>query len=345
MSKRPNWKRPSSASEMDRKTGETRSRPAHYHTGSTGGSDSERDRRYKGTRRSRSRDSQFTDTVSSHSRHKIDPNLTIRGPHRSKLHVHQKLLRDGEFAHDLPPKKLEPSKIDIINKRSTILTNRKKPSPKAEDSSSSKKLLFENNFMPSESESPMSVGVSPKFTFENDFETSEAESPIVSKSIKGLRFDIEPKRSKSSVHYESRKIKEEKISPSSRTTQRSPFEDDFSPPHEKSETPVHENVSSIKEEGDEEEEDLFTTNNLDKSIIRRKKLNKNRFSNNFYVDHANLKKSESVNIFARESDPFDDEFFSEQSHDGPTWMAMLGPKGSEHKWTEDFGDFSFAEEK
>ncbi|KAF2900571.1 hypothetical protein ILUMI_05613 [Ignelater luminosus] len=375
------WKRPSSASEMDRKTGETKSRQGQYYMGS-GGSDGERDRRYKVGRRSRSRDSQFTEST-THGRHKIDPNLTLRGPHRSKPHMHQKSPIESEFAHDLPSKKLDSSKADLSNKRSATLGNRKKTkdSPKTEEAMHTfprKSTMFENNFVPSETESPISAAVSPRFTFENDFETSEAESPIASKSIKGLRFESEQKRFESeqkrfeseqkrfeseqkrfeseqkrvkpSLRYDTRKTSfkdDTRISPSSRTTQKSPFEDDFSPPVEKAEVQIHENIStsSIKEEmdGNEEEEDSFGANNFDKSAMRKKMLSKNRLSNNFHID-TNLKKSESVNIFARESDPFDDEFFSGKNL-GEIQNIDKSPRGSERKWTEDFEDYDFDGQK
>lgn len=61
-----------------------------------------------------------------------------------------------------------------------------------------------------------------------------------------------------------------------------------------------------------------------------------------------LKKSESVNIFARENDPFDDEFFSgkdtgeatsvEICNNGST-REKISPRAPELKWTEQFEDF------
>lgn len=52
-----------------------------------GGSDGERERRFKGNRRSKSRDSQYSES-SSYGRHKPDPALTLRNPHRTKQHQH-----------------------------------------------------------------------------------------------------------------------------------------------------------------------------------------------------------------------------------------------------------------
>ncbi|KAK5648976.1 hypothetical protein RI129_003868 [Pyrocoelia pectoralis] len=346
MANKRNWKRPSSASEMDRKTGETKSRLGQYYMG-TGGSDSERDRRYKAGRRSKSRDSQFSESVPQ-SRHKIDPNLTLRGPYRTKQYSHQKPPLEMEFSHDFPPKKLESSKADLTNKRFSTVGNRKKPkdTPKTDQLHTfMRKATFENNFTPSETESPLSASISPRFTFENDFETSEPESSLPSKPLKSVRhqnlFD-NSQRIKPRLRYDTRKTKFEedtRISPS-RSTQKSPFEDDFSPPVEKSEAQLHKNLSksSIKEEIDvNEEDDSFATNNFDKSTIRKKILNKNRLSSNFHID-SNLKKSESVNIFARESDPFDDEFFCSRNMEDSDEKS---PRNTEQKWTENFEEFDF----
>ncbi|XP_044264647.1 protein disabled isoform X2 [Tribolium madens] len=303
---RRNWKRPSSASEMDRKTGEIKSR--HYF--GAGGSDGERDRRYKPGRRSRSRDSQYSE--SSH-RHKPETGPPGRGSHRSKQYSKQ---FEADFAEKKP--------IDEhSNKKSATLANRKKKeSPKSEvnivstfprKSTSRAKSLFENDFVPSQS---------PKFSFENDFETSEADSPtVVNKSLKVLR--------QQSMFEKSQVERPLKLSPK----QKSLFEDDFSPSGRAEPLPEDSGISSIKEEADpNDKESSFSTNATNS---RKKKLNKNRLSNNFQSD-INIKKSESVNIFARESDPFDDDFFSENvaSHHSET-----SPKTTDLKWTDDFEDF------
>lgn len=65
--------------------------------------------------------------------------------------------------------------------------------------------------------------------------------------------------------------------------------------------------------------------------MRRKLVAKGRFPGGAQ-DGYNLKKSESINIFVRESDPFDDEFFSGE-----------GRKGGEYKWSEDFEDYDLDE--
>lgn len=52
----------------------------------------------------------------------------------------------------------------------------------------------------------------------------------------------------------------------------------------------------------------------------------------------NIKKSESVNIFARDSDPFDDDFFVESER------PRKKNNGDAFKWSEPFGSFDFKEE-
>lgn len=225
---------------------------------SKGGSDGERERKYKPGRRSRSRDSQYSDTT--YNRHKPEPGPPLRRP---KQHPHKP-------QYDAP-QKLEPAvgpkKFGKLRQESLPATLPRKSPARA---------AFESDFVPSEGDSPV-VGRPPKrFTFDSDF---EAKSPQQQKSL---------------------------------------FEDDFLP----AERPTLEmsTISSIKEEGTEEE----TVGRLEKRLSQKRNFNKNRFSTD-----VNLKKSESVNIFARESDPFDDDFFSE---------GAIG-RGGEHKWSENFDDF------
>lgn len=155
LSARRNWKqRPSSASEMDRKTGEIKSR--HYLGTGTflsllngtynniniscflGGSDGERDRRYKGAnRRSRSRDSQYSEPPYRHKSTDVGSGgMLPRNTHRTKPH-HSKPPLEMEFS-DGPPKKQPPGaegpKLDTSNKKSSTLSRNKKTkdSPKTE---------------------------------------------------------------------------------------------------------------------------------------------------------------------------------------------------------------------
>ncbi|KAK9759072.1 Phosphotyrosine interaction domain (PTB/PID) [Popillia japonica] len=344
------WKRPSSASEMDRKTGEIKSRQGPYHLG-TGGSDGERDRRYKSGRRSKSRESQFSDIP--HNRHKPDPGLTIRA--RPKHH-HQK---SGHFESDyvtdiMPPKKGGDSgKMlnlqDHSGKKSVIGNRKKKESPKSEEfvrqplppTTRQSQSLFENDFVTTETESPSSAaGMGKRFTFENDFETSEADSPII-KSSRGIKSPY-AREQPASKFMPSR---------SSQSKQRSLFEDDFSPT-EKSDTQDSPAVPSIKEEDiqrsagsvNEEEQDSFSSLRTGGNGLRKKMHSKHRMS----MNTDSLKKSESVNIFARENDPFDDEFFSGKDIGEPTTVEIcnngangnkVSPRLRELKWTEQFEDF------
>lgn len=103
------------------------------------------------------------------------------------------------------------------------------------------------------------------------------------------------------------------------------------------------NISSIKEETDineDEEEDTFATESATATSAsnngsRKKKLLGGRLSNSRGAD-GHLKKSESVNIFARESDPFDDDFFSGGGNGGGCAERQ---RNTELRWTEDFDDF------
>lgn len=91
------------------------------------------------------------------------------------------------------------------------------------------------------------------------------------------------------------------------------FEDDFSP--------TESGICSIQEEPSEE-----VTAKIHKS---RRKFFKNRQS-------CDLKKSESVNIFARENDPFDDDFFSENAASQYDSDKISSPRNPDLKWSENF---------
>lgn len=294
---------------MDRKTGEIKSRH------NLGGSDGERDRRYKSNRRSRSRDSQYSEP-----------------PHRHSKPEPANLPRQVRKVHHKPEIEKIETKLDLNKKCPTLSGRKKKESPKSEESCSTfprksigrnSKSPFENDFVATPDEdAPSSRTVGAKFNFD-DFETSEAESPTVARPIKESRIK--------SPRYGSKK---------------SLFEDDFSPSDKVQEV---ENISSIKEESDvREEEDTFsdynttaTTNNNNNST--RKKILAARLGSGGggrVGPGDNLKKSESVNIFARESDPFDDDFFSgtaaAASNNGGDKPS---PRTTELRWTGDFQDF------
>lgn len=377
------WKRPSSASEMDRKTGEIKSRQPYY--GGTGGSDGERDRRYKSSRRSRSRDSQFTEM--SHNRHKPDPGLTLRYHNRNRDKYMQKF--ENNFTQEVLSKAKIDVKLEQSNNKKSAMNVRKKgkelPSPKTETEPMPKgnrkqHLMFENDFVNSETDSPVAVKTT-KFNFENDFETSEAESPTVARHSKysrshtmfesehSVKRNIRPNM-KQSVGFESNFAKEPrtrrndfqdkdnstKTSPSPKPhvnlKQKSMFEDDFSPTDKSNDSQCNDDngICVIPEEPVSGEQRVsFTENNLDKTVeVRKQKhiLSKNRMSSNIRGD-PNLKKSESVNIFSRENDPFDDDFFS--GRDASAEVQKVDSKTSgtvamEYKWTEDFDSFDIPEE-
>ncbi|KAG5897297.1 hypothetical protein JTB14_011462 [Gonioctena quinquepunctata] len=329
-----NWKRPSSASEMDQKTGEIKTR---HHLG-TGGSDGERgDRRYKPGRRSKSRDSQYSEP--SH-RHKSELGPASRNVHRNKPHSHLKTM-ENEFAE---MKKSLEVKLESSKKTSMLSRKKTKDSPKTEEnmastfprkSNSRGKLLFENDFITSETRPAMNLRT--KFTFDNDFETSETEIPIATCPVKTLRqhtmFEKSSPPAEKDLKDRQRggSLREKKLSPHYQKKPKSHFEDDFSPSEKSEQPPDDGSISSIKEEMDKENEDEFSTTNMENATNGRKKiLSKNRLSGGLRTD---LKKSESVNIFAREDDPFDDEFFCGEESDIDQKPL---PRSSELRWTEDF---------
>ncbi|XP_017777632.1 PREDICTED: protein disabled isoform X2 [Nicrophorus vespilloides] len=297
--------RPSSASEMDRKTGEIKTRPGQYYYG---GSDGERDRRYKTSRRSKSRDSQYVE------RHKLE--MTSRTQHRLKQHQHQKF--ENDFSQDMPSKKLDASK-EVMKKPPNPQRGKKlKESPKSEEaatfprkSTHRSQSLFENDFVPE----PEVQAPAPRFNFENEFETSEAESPtpkpLITKTKKKNWFDADrrPKSNQKVARYK----------------QKSLFEDDFSPT-DKADSEIAE-IPSIKEE--HTEDDVVPKEMT--SMARKRMLKMGKSS-----DH--IKKSESVNIFARENDPFDDDFFS-------VGGGSNGESSGDIKWTEQFNDFDIQRAK
>lgn len=91
------------------------------------------------------------------------------------------------------------------------------------------------------------------------------------------------------------------------------FEDDFSP--------TESGICSIQEEPSEEV--------AVKVHKGRRKFFKSRQS-------CDLKKSESVNIFARENDPFDDDFFSENAASQYDSDKISSPRNTDLKWSENF---------
>lgn len=133
----------------------------------TGGSDGERDRRYKSSRRSKSRESPFSDI--SYNRHKPESGLILRA--RPKHH-HQKT---GYFESAYLPQEIslkkggECSKIlgqdHSSGKKPVGCRKKTKESPKSEEcvrkglppTTRPSQSLFENDFVTTETESPSSA--------------------------------------------------------------------------------------------------------------------------------------------------------------------------------------------
>lgn len=305
------------------------------HTFISGGSDGEWDKRHKPSRRSRSRDSQYSEPG---YRYKCDATPASRTIHRSRT-LSQTKTQDADF-----PDKKNCDFKDTYRKRKKV----KDASSKMEEnvintfprkSSSRGKIVPTDDFNATE-EIIMKSRQCQKFNFENDFEISEVESPTILNPVKTLRQRSLFDKQTSLVDREIKimvqrggSLKESKLFTKS---SKSMFEDDFSP-SEKTEDLPDDSICSIKEETDRDEIDDFeelkfksaTTNNG-----RKLKLGRNRLLSNLSLGDANdLKKSESVNIFQREDDPFDDDFFYDESAEQD---EQVSPRNVELRWSEDF---------
>ncbi|CAG9863532.1 unnamed protein product [Phyllotreta striolata] len=300
-----NWKqRPSSASEMDRKTGEIKSR----HHPATGGSDGERDRHHKSTRRSRSRDSQYSEpppsaTTSSLHRRKPEAAATSpRHPHRLKVEKAPPAAASASI-------RKQPEATSTFPRRATAAASRARSA-------------FENDFVaPREVE--RAEGAAVKVNFESDSDkSSPMERPrpvVVSKAAASPRYHQKAKSHR--------------------------FEDDFSPGDK---APPHEDgISSIKEEEADREEDLEEEDNDEFAVdrfervangTRRPSTRRRRFSSNLRPSggDAGVRKSESVDIFAREDDPFDDDFFC--GGGGGAAGVASAVRCTELRWTDDYSN-------
>lgn len=153
-----------------------------------------------------------------------------------------------------------------------------------------------------------------KFNFDNDFESSEMElnpvktlrqrtmfeksSPQTERDLKGVQRGGSLRESKLFGRFQD-------------ATAKSMFEDDFSPTEKTEELP-EDSICSIKEETDRDENDEFEELKFDGRKMG--KLGRSRVLGGLTSGNANnIRKSESVNIFAREDDPFDDDFFYDEN--------------------------------
>lgn len=315
-----------------------------------GGSDGERDKRYKPARRSRSRDSQYSEIL---HRHKSEGSTIPRSvPYRNKLHLKTKF--ENDFT-DVLSKKQSDSKVDSGSKKSATLTSKErkklKDTLKMEENivntfprkSTRINSYFENDFASTE-ESPISSShMSSKFNFETELTSEPDDSPSSLK--KSVRESRPPSRHPQNDEFNKNLYRQKPVkdihSPHLLNKTKSLFEDDFSPSDKPEVLPEENSISSIKEEiYPDEEEDSFSTNNFESATNSRKKMNKNRRANSVHAD-GNIKKSESVNIFTRESDPFDDDFFCENVNDAQNLQenSDITLRTTDLKWTDDFEDF------
>lgn len=319
-----------------------------------GSSDGERDRRYRPTRRSKSRDSQFLSDA-THSCHKLDPSLTLRN--RTKHYISKSYFDKGPCQDPLA-KKSDSIKQEAISKRSCATVNRKKRDGRKSDvtvntfprksATGRIQLSFESSLMPVDTGTADGEN---QFNFENFTKenSDQGTSPRQAKVIRQKTDDRKFKNKNLDSEIGSRDIAGRTVSgPVKQQGKqlRSFFEDDFSP----TELPeVQENViCSIQEETiiNEGEETFATVENQSNGGHRKKKTLRSKHSNNLHI--ADLKKSESVNIFARESDPFDDDFFSGRDTGNVTPISSsskMSPRTSELKWSEQFEDFDTHQEK
>lgn len=284
-----------------------------------GGSDGEWDKRHKPSRRSRSRDSQYSEPG---YRYKCDPTPPGRNIHRSRT-LSQSKPTDSEFSD----KKVNDFK-EIYRRRKKI----KETSPKMEDnvintfprrSNSRGKIVPTETFNTTEEIISKSRQCQ-QFNFENDFDASEIESPTLN-STKTRQRSMFDKQS-------SLMERDGKLSKLFGRSSKSMFEDDFSPSEKPDDIP-EDSICSIKEETDRDENDEFEGPKIKNAANGRKlKLNKNRMLGSLCKAN-DLKKSESVNIFEREDDPFDDDFFYDESAERD---EQISPRNVELRWSEDF---------
>ena len=318
-----------------------------------GSSDGERDRRYRPTRRSKSRDSQFLSDA-THSCHKLEPSLTLRN--RTKHYISKSYFEKGPCQDSLT-KKSDSIKQEANSKRSCATVNRKKRDVRKADINVSTfprkstigriQSSFESNLM------PVDTGTADgehQFNFEK-FTKDNQDQGTLPRQVKVIRQKTDDRKFKSKnlvSETGSRDIAGKTIPGSVKQQgkqQRSFFEDDFSP----TELPeVQENaISSIQEETIiNEDEETFAPVENQSGGHQKKKTLRSKHSNNLHI--ADLKKSESVNIFARESDPFDDDFFSGRDTGNVTPISSsskMSPRTTELKWSEQFEDFDTHHEK
>lgn len=299
----------------------------------SGGSDGEWDKRHKPSRRSRSRDSQFSEPGYRYKCDSIPPSRTI---HRSRT-LSQTKTQDAEFldkkncdykdtyrkrkkAKDASPK-MDENVMNTFPRRSN---SRGKMVP-TDDSNATEEIISKSRQCQ-------------KFNFENDFDISEVESPTILNPVKTLRqrglFDKQTSLVDRDIKIAHRggSLKESKIFTKSSKLM---FEDDFSP-SEKAEDLPDDSICSIKEETDRDEIDDFEELKFKSAASngRKLKLGRNRLLSNLSLGDGNdLKKSESVNIFHREDDPFDDDFFYDERAEKD---EQISPRNVELRWSEDF---------
>ncbi|XP_077286509.1 DAB adaptor protein isoform X2 [Arctopsyche grandis] len=201
------------------------------------------------------------------------------------------------------------------------------------DSPKSQTSPFENDFV----ETTSSVRKSSKY--DGTYASLEKQSPVTRVSSFN-RFKYEKELSSENLSGSPASIKPQKSPPNS---SRSLFEDDFSPEprngilrtsdangdHCRNTIPEGEEVVTTKEERTEKIVG-FDFGSKDGAIPENRRSQKHSSNKSRSKPELDIKKSESVNIFARDSDPFDgDDFFSCTASDKP----------KKDNWQGDFASF------
>jgi len=195
---------------------------------------------------------------------------------------------------------------------------------------------------------------SQKSPFDDDFSTKSFHATEFS-SIESPTGEAARRQAEEEPRASPTRVSSTKASIGS--SRRSPFEDDFTPPETRrgsgrvlssmsSDVSRSPHDPAFRAAGDDvflpEQEQETHEQRRAKRWPEDRQLSgiKSRLSTSARTTSLdpNIKKSESVNIFARDSDPFDDDFFAESER------PRKKNNGDAFKWSEPFGSFDFKEE-
>lgn len=311
------WRRSGSSGEGDRRSGGGSSgaeRPRSRLTPSSSSSHRPRPARHRSHR------SPFRDDFSRDRSPSPPPPVS---PTRSR-HQHHFFDDFNQSEADSPIAPKNNARFRFSNDFS------EKDSPKSQNSP------FENDFV----ENPSTLRKSSKY--EGSYASLDKQSPVTKVSSFN-RFKYEKELSSENLSGSPASIRPQKTSPP--TSSRSLFEDDFSPEprngilrtsdangdHCRNTIPEGEEVVCTgKEERTEKIVGFDFGSGKDGPIPEHRRSQKHSSNKTRSKPELDIKKSESVNIFARDSDPFDgDDFFSCTASDKPR----------KDNWQGDFASF------